>query len=36
MELDLDGVRAFLEEHQGETIFSFGFTFIIWSTSSAP
>ena len=30
MELDLDGVRAFLEEHQGETIFLFGFTFIIW------
>lgn len=30
MELDLDGVRAFLEEHRGETIFLFGFTFIIW------
>ena len=30
MELDLDGVRAFLEEHQGETIFLFGFTFMIW------
>ncbi len=30
MELDLDGVRAFLEEHQGEAIFLFGFTFMIW------
>lgn len=30
MELDLDGVRAFLEQHRGETIFLFGFTFMIW------
>ena len=30
MELDLDGVRAFLEAHQGEPIFLFGFTYIIW------
>lgn len=30
MELDLDGVRAFLETHQGEPIFLFGFTYIIW------
>lgn len=30
MELDVDGVRAFLEAHQGETIFLFGFTYILW------
>lgn len=30
MELDLDGVRAFLARHEGETIFLFGFTFMIW------
>lgn len=30
MELDLDGVRRFLEEHEGERIFLFGFTFIVW------
>ena len=30
MELDLDGVRAFLERHRGERIFLFGFTFMIW------
>jgi len=30
MELDIDGMKAFLEEHQGETIFMFGFTFMIW------
>ena len=30
MELDLEGVRAFLDQHQGEPIFLFGFTFMIW------
>ena len=30
MELDIEGLRAFLEEHKGETIFLFGFTFMIW------
>lgn len=30
MELDLDGVRQFLAQHEGETIFLFGFTFMIW------
>ena len=30
MELDIEGMRKFLEEHQGETIFMFGFTFMIW------
>lgn len=30
MELDIEGMRSFLEEHQGETIFLFGFTFMIW------
>lgn len=30
MELDLDGVRRFLAQHEGETIFLFGFTFMIW------
>jgi len=30
MELDIDGIRAFLDEHKGETIFMFGFTFMIW------
>lgn len=30
MELDIDGMKTFLEEHQGETIFMFGFTFMIW------
>lgn len=30
MELDLDGVRRFLEAHSGQTIFLFGFTFILW------
>ena len=30
MELDVEGMKAFLEEHQGETIFMFGFTFMIW------
>ena len=30
MELDVEGMKAFLEEHKGETIFLFGFTFMIW------
>lgn len=30
MELDMEGLKAFLEEHKGETIFMFGFTFMIW------
>ncbi len=30
MELDIDGMKQFLGEHQGETIFLFGFTFMIW------
>lgn len=30
MELDIEGMRAFLEAYQGETIFMFGFTFMIW------
>jgi phenylacetate-coenzyme A ligase PaaK-like adenylate-forming protein len=30
MELDIEGMKSFLEDHQGETIFMFGFTFMIW------
>lgn len=30
MELDLDGIEAFLEKHKGKRIFVFGFTFMIW------
>ena len=30
MNLDVEGLKAFLEEHKGETIFLFGFTFTIW------
>lgn len=30
MELDVEGLKLFLETHQGETIFLFGFTFMIW------
>ena len=30
MELDIDGMKAFLEAHNGETIFMFGFTFMVW------
>lgn len=30
MELNVEGLKQFLEEHQGETIFLFGFTFMIW------
>lgn len=30
MELDVEGVREFLEKHKGERILMFGFTFMIW------
>jgi len=30
MELDIDGLQQFLDEHKGERIFLFGFTFMIW------
>ena len=30
MELNIDGIKNFLNEHRGETIFMFGFTFMIW------
>ncbi len=30
MELDIEGLEAFLDRHRGETIFMFGFTFMIW------
>lgn len=30
MELDIEGMKLFLEEHKGMPIFIFGFTFIIW------
>lgn len=30
MHLRLDAIRAFLQEHEGETILMFGFTFMIW------
>lgn len=30
MKLDVEGVSRFLEEHKGERIFLFGFTFMIW------
>ena len=30
MELDIEGLEKFLEVHKGETIFLFGFTFMIW------
>lgn len=30
MELDIEGMKVFLEEHKDETIFLFGFTFMIW------
>lgn len=30
MQLDIDAVRKFLEKHDGEKIFVFGFTFMIW------
>ena len=30
MNLNIDSIKTFLEKHQGETIFLFGFTFMIW------
>lgn len=30
MQLDIDGLNAFLEKHKGEELFLFGFTFMIW------
>lgn len=30
MELDIEGMKEFLEKHSGEEIFLFGFTFMIW------
>lgn len=30
MKLDVDGLREFLEQHSGEKIFMFGFTFMVW------
>lgn len=30
MELDIEGLQTFLDEHKGERIFLFGFTFMIW------
>ena len=30
MELDIEGFQQFLDEHKGERIFLFGFTFMIW------
>ena len=30
MKLDMEGLRAFLSEHEGERILLFGFTFMIW------
>jgi hypothetical protein len=30
MELDIEGLKTFLSEHEGETIFMFGFTFMVW------
>lgn len=30
MELDIESIKTFLEQHRGETIFLFGFTFMIW------
>ena len=30
MKMDVEGVKAFLEDHKGEKILLFGFTFMIW------
>ena len=30
MKLNVEAIKAFLEKHSGETIFLFGFTFMIW------
>ena len=35
MELDVEGMKKFLEEHKGETVFMFGFTFMIWQHTLA-
>ncbi|MCR5667282.1 MAG: acyl-protein synthetase [Eubacterium sp.] len=36
MKLDVEGVRAFVKEHEGEPIFIFGFTFMIWQYFYKP
>lgn len=36
MDLDLAKVEAFIEKHQGEMIFLFGFTFMIWQYFYRP
>ena len=30
MQLDIEGVQAFLKKHEGKKIFMFGFTFMVW------
>lgn len=30
MQLNIEGITAFLEKHEGERIFLFGFTFMVW------
>lgn len=30
MQLDIENIKIFLEEHKAETIFMFGFTFMVW------
>ena len=30
MQLDIENIKIFLEEHKDETIFMFGFTFMVW------
>lgn len=30
MKLDVDGLKQFIDEHQGEKLFLFGFTFMVW------
>lgn len=36
MELDIEGIEAFLEENRGRKIFLFGFTFMIWQYFYKP
>lgn len=36
MELDIEGIEAFLKENQGRKIFLFGFTFMIWQYFYKP
>ncbi|MDR1052688.1 MAG: hypothetical protein LBL39_00780, partial [Planctomycetaceae bacterium] len=36
MNLDIDGIKTFLEKHNSETILIFGFTFIIWQHLYLP